>query len=105
MAACGQGDQPVRLAAQEFRFSPSVVRLRADAPARLTIVNEGRETHEFTGSLLTDSRVRVLSAPDTFRLPPGSSITLRFQAPPGAYPFQCRVRGHAGMEGLVIVES
>jgi uncharacterized cupredoxin-like copper-binding protein len=27
------------------------------------------------------------------------------QAPPGAYPFRCRVPGHAGMEGLVIVES
>lgn len=104
-AACERGDQAVRIAAQDFRFSPGTIRLRADAPARLTIVNEGREPHEIAGPLLTDPRVRLLSAPKSFRLPPGRSITILLQAPPGTYVFRCRVRGHPGMEGTVIVES
>lgn len=105
LASCGPDDQAVRIAAQDFRFSPNTIRLRADTPARLTIVNEGREPHEFAGPLLTDARVRLLSAPESFHLPPGRSMTVIFQAPPGTYRFRCRVRGHPGMEGTVIVES
>ena len=105
LATCEQGDQTVRVAAQDFRFSPDTIHLRADVPARLTIVNEGREPHEFAGPLLTDARVRLLSAPESFRLLPGRSMTVILQAPPGTYPFRCRVRGHAGMEGTILVES
>jgi uncharacterized cupredoxin-like copper-binding protein len=105
LAACEPREQEVRLAAQDFRFTPSMIRVHADLPVRLTILNEGREPHEFASPLLTDSRVRLLSTPESFRVPPGRSITILFQAPPGAYPFKCRVRGHPGMEGMVIVES
>ena len=105
LLGCDLQEQEIRLAVQDFRFSPATIRLHADAPARLTIVNEGREPHEFAGPLLTDPRVRVLSAPESFRLPPGRSITILLQAPPGTYLFWCRVRGHAGMEGTVIVEG
>lgn len=105
LAACGREDQAVRIAAQDFRFSPATIRLHADAPARLTIVNEGREPHEFASPLLTDARVRLLEAPENFRLLPGHSITIVLQARPGTYPFRCRVRGHPGMEGTVIVEN
>lgn len=105
LASCGRNDQAVRIAAQDFRFSPATIRLHADAPARLTIVNEGREPHEFAGPLLTDARVHVLEAPESFRLLPGRSITIVLQAPPGTYLFRCLVRGHPGMEGTVIVES
>jgi len=105
LLGCDPPEQEVRLAAQDFRFSPSTIYLHADAPVRLTIVNEGREPHEFASPLLTDARVRGLAAPDGFRVPPGRSITVHFQAPPGTYPFRCRVRGHPGMEGTLIVES
>ncbi len=105
LTACGQDEQTVRVAAQDFKFSPATIRVHAGAPARLTIVNEGREAHEFAGPLLTDSRVRVLEAPENFRLPPGHSITILLQAQAGTYLFWCRVRGHAGMEGTVIAES
>jgi len=105
LAACERGEQAVRVAAQDFRFSPATIRLHADAPARLTIINEGREPHEFAGPLLTDPRVRLLSVPKSFRLPPGRSLTILFQAPPGTYVFRCRVRGHPGMVGTVIVEG
>lgn len=105
LLACERGEQAVRVAAQDFRFSPATIRLHADASARLTIVNEGREPHEFDSPLLTDARVRLLETPESFRLAPGGSLTIVFQAPPGTYPFRCRVRGHPGMEGTVIVES
>lgn len=105
LAACEPREQEVRLAAQDFRFTPSLIRVRADLPVRLTMLNEGREPHEFSSPLLTDSRVRLLAAPESSRVPPGRSITVLFQAPPGTYPFTCRVRGHHGMDGMVIVES
>ncbi len=105
LAACEPREQEVRLAAQDFRFMPSMIRVHADLPVRLTILNEGREPHEFSSPLLADSRARLLSAPESFRVPPGRSITVLFQAPPGTYPFKCRIRGHVGMEGTMIVES
>lgn len=105
LLGCELQEQEIRLAAQDFRFAPATIYLHAEVPARLTIVNEGREPHEFASPLLTDARVHVLSAPDSFRVPPGRSITVLFQAPPGMYPFKCRARGHAGMEGTVIVED
>lgn len=105
LLACERGEQAVRIAAQDFRFSPATIRLRADTPTRLTIVNEGREPHEFDSPLLTDGRVRLLEAPQSFRLLPGHSITIVLQAPSGTYLFRCRVRGHPGMEGTVIVEG
>ncbi len=105
LLGCEPQEQEIRLAAQDFRFSPGTIHLHAEVPARLTIINEGREPHEFASPLLTDSRVRLLSAPDSYRMPPGRSITVLFQAPPGTYPFRCRVRGHAGMEGTMIVDD
>jgi uncharacterized cupredoxin-like copper-binding protein len=105
LLGCELQEQEIRLAAQDFRFSPATIHFRADAPARLTIANEGREPHEFSSPLLTDSRVRLLSVPESLRVLPGRSITILFQAPPGTYPFNCRMRGHAGMEGTMIVEG
>jgi plastocyanin len=102
---CEPGEQEIRLAAQDFRFSPPLVRVQHDRPARLTIVNEGREPHELAGPLLTDARVRLLSPPESLHMLPGRSVTVIFLAQPGAYAFRCRMRGHAGMEGMVIVES
>jgi plastocyanin len=105
LLGCEPDGQEIRLAAQDFRFTPSMIRIHAGVPSRLTIVNEGREPHEFASPLLTDARVRLFSAPESLLVPAGRSITLHFQAPPGAYPFRCRLRGHAGMEGILIVES
>jgi plastocyanin len=105
LLGCEPREQEVRLAAQDFRFSPGTIHVRADAPVLFTIVNEGREPHEFASPLLTDARVRLLAAPESLRVPPGRSITVHFHAPPGIYPFKCRVQGHPGMDGTVIVES
>lgn len=105
LAGCEPREQAVRVAAQDFRFAPSTIRIPAGVPVRLTLVNEGREPHELTGPLLTDPRVRVLAEAGSLRVLPGRSITVVLQTPPGTYTFQCRVRGHAGMEGTLIVED
>lgn len=104
VTSCDPREQEARITAQDFRFVPAQVRLAADAPIRLTIVNEGREPHEFASSLLTDAQVVVLSAPQTLRILPGRSVTFMLQAPPGTYLFRCPIRGHAGMNGVMIVE-
>lgn len=113
MIACEPRVQEVRIAAQDFRFIPSEIRLHAADPIRLVIVNEGREPHDFTSPLLFDPRVRNL--PDAgpgqpqqsgrFRILPGRSVTVTFQAPPGTYLFRCQIRGHAGMIGTLIVDE
>ena len=109
--ACDSSVQDVRLAVQDFRFDPQEVRLHAARPIRLVVVNEGREPHEFTGPFLTDPRVRLLAAEPadvrgqgTFKIAPGRSLRLTFLAPAGTYLFRCKIRGHAGMAGMMIVD-
>ena len=97
LSGCEPREQEIRVAAQDFRFVPSLIRIRANTPVRLTIVNEGREPHEFASRLLQDS--------ESLRVLPGHSATVVLQATPGTYPFRCRVRGHAGMDGTMIVEN
>jgi uncharacterized cupredoxin-like copper-binding protein len=109
--ACDASVQDVRLAAQDFRFDPQEVRLHAAHPIRLLVVNEGREPHEFTGPFLTDPQVRLLDGEPagvrgrgTVTIAPGRSIRLTFLAPAGTYLFRCKIRGHAGMTGTMIVD-
>lgn len=111
LAACEPGIQDIRIAAQEFRFVPAEIRLDASRPVRLTIANEGRQPHEFTSALLANPKVRILSnvepaeyrGTDGVTIPPGRSVTVTLQAPPGAYVFHCKIRGHGGMIGTMIV--
>ncbi len=113
VVACDPDVQIVRIAAQDFRFDPAEVRVSAGRPLRLKIVNEGREPHEFAGPILSDLRIRLttdsasdaVARPDGIRILPGQSLELTLQLPPGAYPFHCRVRGHKGMTGILLVEE
>ncbi len=111
--ACDPDVQTVRIAAQDFRFDPVEVRAIAGRPLRLTIVNEGREPHEFAGPLLVDPRVRLIADPssdavlrqDGIRILPGRSLQLTLWMPPGTYLFHCQVRGHKGMTGTLLVDE
>jgi uncharacterized cupredoxin-like copper-binding protein len=103
--------QDIRIAAQDFRFDPSQILVSAQRPVRIRIVNEGREIHEFASSLLTHPDVRIRSDErsdalnhKSVRILPGHTATLIIQAPPGVYLFRCLVRGHAGMNGTLIME-
>jgi plastocyanin len=110
LAACDPGVQDIRIAAQEFRFVPAEVRLDAYRPVRLTIVNEGRELHNFTSTLLANPQVRTLSKAeppeyrevDTLKIPPGRSATITLNVPPGMYVFYCKLHGHSGMVGTIM---
>ncbi len=105
-------EQFLRLAAQDYRFVPTDIRVLADRPIRLLIVNEGRERHEFTSSLLANAEVQILTDPPftltrnsgTVSIDPGRSVEIRVQAPAGTYLFHCQIRGHTGMRGTMIVQ-
>ncbi len=109
---CDSTTQEVRIAAQEYRFVPAVFRLVEGHPVRVTLVNEGREPHEFAGRVFTDPRVQIsaiehpqgLSPEKVLRIEPGHTARLTVQAPAGIYHFHCRMRGHGGMKGMIIVE-
>lgn len=113
VSACESRAPEIRVAAQDFRFTPAEIRLSAARPAFLRIVNEGREPHEFQTPLLATVYARVQSDPealqrasaDAIRILPGHAVTILIQAPTGVYLFRCQVRGHAGMTGTIIVEE
>ncbi|MGH7230861.1 MAG: cupredoxin domain-containing protein [Nitrospiraceae bacterium] len=112
VTACDSNVQEIRIAAQDFRFEPSKIRLSAEKGIRLRIVNEGGQPHEFQSLLLSRGAARVLSdtdephalPSDSVRIAPGRAVTLSIQAPVGAYLFRCSMQGHGGMDGTVLVE-
>jgi uncharacterized cupredoxin-like copper-binding protein len=38
-------------------------------------------------------------------LEPGQSIELYISLSPGLYPFRCWIKGHVGMEGMILVKD
>ena len=110
VTACDSDVHEVRIAAQDFRFDPSEIRLAAGKPIRLRIANEGRGTHEFQSPLLShrdldDIASSTVLRSDRIPLPPGRAVTLMVQAPPGTYLFHCPIQGHTGMRGTLIVQE
>lgn len=113
LSGCDLDTQEIRVAAQDFRFVPSEIHLQPNRPARIVILNEGRERHEFSSSLLAHATVRTASPPsaqptpgtDLLPILPGQSIQVKFMPTPGVYEIRCVVKGHAGMRGMIIVEE
>jgi plastocyanin len=104
LANCDRDVQTVRITAQDFRFSPATVHITAASPIHLTIVNEGREPHEFESPLLAH-RVDGSSGNSTsVRVAPNQRADVLIRTIPGTYIFYCRIRGHVGMSGTIIVE-
>ena len=110
--ACSESVQDVRIAAQDYRFQPAMVRVHAEHSIRLTIVNEGREAHEFSTPLFSQPNVRRLAQepPELtidrghVRIYPGRFASVTISAPAGTYWYRCVIPGHRGMEGMLIVE-
>lgn len=111
--ACQEEIKKISIKADEFRFTPEVVRLRAWESFHLVVINQGREIHQFKSSLLTnrDTRIQWKSEQIIFQdekglsLSPGYAIHLVVNPPPGSYGFQCPIQGHRGMQGVFIVEE
>ena len=111
LGACSSEYQEVRIVVDDFRFSPERVDVQAGQPMRLVVRNQGRETHRFQSSLVAQPRVEVVS--DTGKqagslkqgvpLVPGQRLELVLTLPPGVYHFRCSVKGHRGMQGMIVV--
>jgi plastocyanin len=102
--ACDPTEQTVRIVAEDFRFTPAEVRVSAERPIRLTIINEGREPHEFKSPLLAHQTSVTNGSPSSLPVLPNHSAETVIRTIPGVYLFYCAIRGHAGMSGTIIVE-
>lgn len=109
LAGC-ERTQAVALTAEDFRFTPDVVRVSASIPITLTVYNAGRETHEFDSPVLIYAPAANLpqnaksSGASGIVLAPGQSLRLVMAPPPGTYLYNCRRKGHTNMSGTLIVE-
>jgi plastocyanin len=103
-AGCDSGEQTVRIVAEDFRFTPSEVRLSAERPIRLIIINEGREPHEFKSALLAHQTSMTNGVPTSLPVLPNHSVETVIRTIPGVYLFYCAMRGHLGMSGTIVVE-
>jgi plastocyanin len=111
LLACDGSMQTVSLTAEDFRFTPDLVRVRASAPLTLSVYNAGREVHEFDSAILMYAAKTSLprETPESASTPgivirPGQSLRVVMAPPAGTYLYICRRKGHANMTGTLIVE-
>ena len=113
LAACSAEYQEVTIVVDEFRLSPALVDVQAGQPVRLVVRNQGRETHRFQSTLLAQYRVEVMpdagepagSLEQGVPLVPGQRLELMLTLPPGVYHFRCPIKGHRGMQGMIVVQA
>ena len=102
--------QTVFLTAEDFRFTPEIVRVGSASPFALSVYNAGREVHELDSPILlyaaktSSQETGMKSASSGIILEPGKSIRMVMAPPPGTYLYICRRKGHANMTGTLIVE-
>ena len=101
---CDSPEQTVDIVAEDFRFTPAEVRVAAERPIRLRIVNAGREPHEFKSVLLVRQTGVTGTPPSSLPVLPNHKAETVVRTIPGVYLFSCAMRGHAGMSGTIIVE-
>jgi uncharacterized cupredoxin-like copper-binding protein len=105
------GEHTLTVRAEEFRFTPRQVMAPAHLPFTLVIRNQGRERHVFQSPELFfknkfGNRPGHLDGghpADTLVLDPGQSVEVMVELSPGLYPFRCWIKGHTGMEGVIMV--
>ena len=103
-------NQTVSITAEDFRFTPALVRVKGSEAIRLTLYNGGREIHEFDSPLLiytlqdAEWPASKSSSASGILLSPGQTFQLVMAPPPGTYLYICRRKGHANMTGTFIVE-
>ena len=111
LGACSAEYQEVTIVVDEFRLSPARVDVQAGQPVHLVVRNQGRETHRFQSPLLAEHRVEVV--PDAgpqvdaleqgVPLAPGQHLELMLTLPAGVYHYRCPIKGHHGMQGMIVV--
>lgn len=101
---CDADVQTLRITAEDFRFTPEEIRAEAVRPVRLILVNQGREPHEFESPMLAHRVDEPHGNVTSVRLEPNQRIDVMIRTIPGTYLYYCRIRGHIGMAGTIIVE-
>ena len=109
--ACDGSMQTVSINAEDFRFTPDLVRVRASDPVTLSVYNAGREVHEFDSPILMYA-TKTLLPKDTSKsagtpgieIRPGQTLQVVMAPSAGTYLYICRRKGHANMTGTFIVE-
>ena len=114
LGACGEsGGGVVTITAEEFRFTPQQIQWSVGLPLKLLIRNQGRERHVFHSPELFEkgrtlewkAEREVVKQNHAIILEPGQSIELIVELVPGLYPFRCWIKGHKGMEGVILVDG
>ena len=113
LSSCDNADPTVTITAEEFRFSPTTFDLPPHQRVRLIVRNQGREQHVFQSPILTHQSTRVVEdstdvprpSGNAIPIQPGKQVELFMKLSPGLYRFWCRIRGHAGMEGALMVHN
>jgi uncharacterized cupredoxin-like copper-binding protein len=107
-AAADPASETVRIAMNEFRFTPQMLTLKAGQPYRLVLVNEGSGKHDLTAPAFFRA-ARAAPAPEggTIVLAPGESATIDIRPETaGTYDTTCSMFLHSlfGMDGAIKVE-
>lgn len=108
--ACDGPTQTVSVTAEDYRFVPDILRVKAGSPFTLALYNAGREDHDFISPILaygTETGSRATAKPGASTpglLKPGRSLRFLVAAPPGTYLYFCRRKGHPHMTGTLIIE-
>lgn len=110
---CMEQDRTIEITAQEFRFVPSFLEVIEGQRLRFILRNQGNEPHTFHAPLFLASahRVQWLSEPPSLQagkaivLHPGETVKFSLEPQAGVYVFRCWIKGHAGMEGVIVVKA
>ena len=86
-------------------FSPNLITIPADTPVRVSIVNHGATTHNF--SITDHGNAGLQNLNISVDTNPGQTGETTINAPEGTYYFFCDVPGHeqAGMRGYLTVKK
>jgi uncharacterized cupredoxin-like copper-binding protein len=106
--------QTVEIKAEEYRFTPRRIQVKANRPLELVIENEGHEPHQFRSALFKDRMIEVEIDENVVRgrnievvdITPGKTVRIKLLSPPeGEFDFQCRIPSHHGMDGMILIEA
>ena len=81
----------IHIVAEDFRFTPAVVRLAAGQPVRLVIRNGGRERHEFESPLLLAHARTENDLPGSLPVLPNKNAEAVVRTTAGIYLFCCTI--------------
>ena len=102
----------IRIDADEYRFIPNRITLKAGEAVRIEVHNLGNEEHEFRSNLFKGPLIEILGKGvivkgtniHSIMVETKSKATIKWLSPePGEYFFECRIPSHHGMDGVFTV--